>query len=87
MDELLRVVDVSADVTARQLGALREFVSKGVDPSPVPIHFRNHASCEEHADVIRKERDVFLRSGAMVRWWDLPRRITKGKPPKVVIPA
>lgn len=61
-------------------------ILEGGSPSPVPIHFRNHASCEEHVDFIRKERDVFLRSGAMVRWWDLPHHITKGKPPKVVIP-
>lgn len=54
--------------------------------APVPVHFRNHRSCEEHAEFIRKEKEVFLKSGAMVKWWSLPWRIHKGKPPKVVIP-
>lgn len=63
-----------------------EEILASTSPTPVPIHFRNHKSCEEHREFIVKERDVFLKSGAMKKWWDLPERIHRGKPPKVVIP-
>ena len=53
---------------------------------PTPIHFTNHRTCEEHRDFLAKEKEVFLRSGAMRRWFDLPWSVHRGKPPLVVSP-
>merc|ERR1711965_1094389 len=42
--------------------------------TPTPIHFNNYDSVDEQLDFVRMERDVCLKSGSLVRWWDLPHK-------------